>query len=51
MNSPFEKGYYDVLFEFPKDYPNVAPKVKFMNDFRHMHVYLSGGNNLKKYTY
>ena len=38
-----EGGYYEVEFSFAEvDYPNKPPKLKFLNKFEHMHVYLSG---------
>lgn len=32
-------GFYECELIFPKDYPIEAPKLKFKNGFKHMHVY------------
>ncbi|KRX01078.1 Ubiquitin-conjugating enzyme/RWD-like protein [Pseudocohnilembus persalinus] len=40
--SPFEGGYYDVIFKFPYNYPCKPPKAQFLHKFKHMHVYVQG---------
>lgn len=41
-DSPWEGGYYDLIFEFPEDYPSSPPKAKFKDKLFHPNVYPSG---------
>lgn len=42
VDSPWEGGIYDLLLEFPEDYPSSPPKAKFKDKLFHPNVYPSG---------
>ncbi|CAK59195.1 unnamed protein product (macronuclear) [Paramecium tetraurelia] len=49
--SPYEKGQFFILVEFPKEYPNIPPKFRILNKIYHMNVNQQGCialNTLKK---
>ena len=35
----YEGGYFKALLEFPKDYPNSPPKMKFISQMFHPNIY------------
>lgn len=41
-DSPWEGGLYDLILEFPEDYPSSPPKAKFKDKLFHPNVYPSG---------
>jgi len=41
--TPYEKGIFKALIQFPEDYPNSPPKMKFLSEFWHPNIYNDGG--------
>eukprot|EP00038_Savillea_parva_P009477 m.183792 g.183792 ORF g.183792 m.183792 type:complete len:167 (+) comp15941_c0_seq1:295-795(+) len=41
-DTPFEDGAFKLILEFSDDYPNKAPKVRFVSDMFHPNVYADG---------
>eukprot|EP00037_Helgoeca_nana_P023971 m.251344 g.251344 ORF g.251344 m.251344 type:complete len:170 (+) comp26505_c1_seq2:402-911(+) len=41
-DTPFEDGAFKLLLEFSEDYPNKAPKVRFISEMFHPNVYADG---------
>eukprot|EP00053_Salpingoeca_punica_P007033 m.65115 g.65115 ORF g.65115 m.65115 type:complete len:166 (-) comp13968_c0_seq2:615-1112(-) len=42
-DTPFEDGIFKLTIEFTEDYPNKAPKVRFVSRIFHPNVYADGG--------
>ena len=38
----YEGGFFQAEMEFPSDYPNAPPKLKFTSEFWHPNVYADG---------
>eukprot|EP01086_Lenisia_limosa_P006654 TRINITY_DN25659_c0_g1_i1.p1 TRINITY_DN25659_c0_g1~~TRINITY_DN25659_c0_g1_i1.p1 ORF type:complete len:171 (-),score=8.50 TRINITY_DN25659_c0_g1_i1:22-534(-) len=38
----YEGGFFKALMTFPKDYPNMPPKMRFTSDMWHPNIYLNG---------
>jgi len=43
QGTPYEKGIYKAVMNFPPDYPNSPPSMKFVSEFWHPNVYANGG--------
>jgi ubiquitin-conjugating enzyme E2 A len=41
-DTPWEGGTFNLLLEFAEDYPNKAPKVRFVSKIYHPNVYADG---------
>ncbi|EDQ92281.1 uncharacterized protein MONBRDRAFT_13387 [Monosiga brevicollis MX1] len=41
-DTPFEDGAFKLVLEFSEDYPNKAPKVRFVSQLFHPNVYADG---------
>mmetsp|Transcript_148091 Transcript_148091/g.210313 ORF Transcript_148091/g.210313 Transcript_148091/m.210313 type:complete len:166 (+) Transcript_148091:203-700(+) len=41
-DTPFEDGAFKLILEFSEDYPNKAPKVRFISEMFHPNVYADG---------
>ena len=37
-NTPYEGGLFEILIEFPTDYPNHGPEFRFKNKIYHLNV-------------
>ena len=42
IESPWEGGLYELMLEFPEDYPSSPPKAKFKDKLFHPNIYPSG---------
>jgi len=40
--TPFEEGIFELVMKFPKDFPMMPPKLKFLSEFWHPNVFDSG---------